>query len=118
MDRANRARTAETPKQPSLGLKLRAPYLYPDRAYSAAPPTPDVALLAQIDVKGRQQQTTVDFALCSCGPIPGFSCADLREQSWSKLLRQITHPFELFLAGVESIDIHVLTGRQGGVTNN
>src|SRR5262252_10979010 len=25
-------RTAETPKQPSLGLKLRAPYLYPDRA--------------------------------------------------------------------------------------
>ena len=35
MDKAKRARTAETPKQPSLGLKLRAPYLYPDRAYSA-----------------------------------------------------------------------------------
>src|SRR5215471_8153892 len=31
MDKAKRARTAETPKQPSLGLKLRAPYLYPDR---------------------------------------------------------------------------------------
>ena len=30
MDKANRARTAETPKQPSLGLKLRAPYFYPD----------------------------------------------------------------------------------------
>jgi hypothetical protein len=30
MDKAKRARTAETPKQPSLGLKLRAPYLYPD----------------------------------------------------------------------------------------
>jgi len=29
MDKAKRARTAETPKQPSLGLKLRAPYLYP-----------------------------------------------------------------------------------------
>jgi hypothetical protein len=32
MDRAKRARTAETPKQPSLGLKLRAPCLYPDLA--------------------------------------------------------------------------------------
>jgi hypothetical protein len=30
MDKAKRARTAETPKQPSLGLTLRAPYLYPD----------------------------------------------------------------------------------------
>ena len=35
MDKAKRAQTAETPKQPSLGLKLRAPYLYPDRADSA-----------------------------------------------------------------------------------
>jgi hypothetical protein len=35
MDKAKRARTAETPKQPSLGLKLRAPCLYPDRVYSA-----------------------------------------------------------------------------------
>ncbi len=26
---AKRARTAETPKQPSLGLWLRAPYFYP-----------------------------------------------------------------------------------------
>ena len=31
MDEAKRARTAETPKQPCLGLKLRAPYFYPDR---------------------------------------------------------------------------------------
>ena len=31
MDKAKRARTAETPKQPSLCLTLRAPYLYPDR---------------------------------------------------------------------------------------
>jgi hypothetical protein len=31
MEKAKRARKAETPKQPSLGLKLRAPYLYPDR---------------------------------------------------------------------------------------
>ena len=30
MDKAKRARTVETPKQPSLGLKLRAPCLYPD----------------------------------------------------------------------------------------
>ena len=37
MDKAKRAQTAETPKQPSLGLKLRAPYLYPDQAYSAIP---------------------------------------------------------------------------------
>jgi hypothetical protein len=32
MDKAKRARKAETPRQPSLGLRLRAPYLYPDRA--------------------------------------------------------------------------------------
>lgn len=31
MDKAKRAQTAETPKQPSLGLKLRAPCLYPDQ---------------------------------------------------------------------------------------
>jgi hypothetical protein len=31
MVKATRARTAETPKQPSLCLRLRAPYLYPDR---------------------------------------------------------------------------------------
>jgi hypothetical protein len=31
MDKAKRARTAETPKQPSPGLKLGAPCLYPDR---------------------------------------------------------------------------------------
>src|SRR5215831_2112881 len=31
MDRAKRAQKAETPKQPSLCLKLRAPYLYPDQ---------------------------------------------------------------------------------------
>jgi hypothetical protein len=30
MDEAKRARTAETPKQPCFGLKLRAPYFYPD----------------------------------------------------------------------------------------
>jgi hypothetical protein len=35
MDKAKRARTAETPKQPSPGLKLRAPCLYPDRVHSA-----------------------------------------------------------------------------------
>src|SRR5262252_8301926 len=30
MEKAKRARKAETPKQPSLRLRLRAPYLYPD----------------------------------------------------------------------------------------
>jgi hypothetical protein len=38
MDKAKRAQTAETPKQPSLGLKLRAPYLYPDLIYSVGAP--------------------------------------------------------------------------------
>ena len=33
MDKAKRARTAETLKQPSPGLKSRAPYLYPDRQF-------------------------------------------------------------------------------------
>jgi hypothetical protein len=42
MDKAKRARTAETPKQPSLGLKLRAPYLYPDRAYSTDSDLPEL----------------------------------------------------------------------------
>ena len=37
MDKATRARKAETPKQPSLGLKLRAPYLYPDPGYTSNP---------------------------------------------------------------------------------
>ena len=31
MDKAKRARTAETPKLPSLGLPMRAPEIYPDR---------------------------------------------------------------------------------------
>jgi hypothetical protein len=31
METAKRARKAETPKQPSPYLRLRAPYLYPDR---------------------------------------------------------------------------------------
>jgi len=30
MEKAKRARKAETPKQPSPCLRLRAPYLYPD----------------------------------------------------------------------------------------
>src|SRR5215813_1336353 len=30
MEKAKRARKAETPKQPSLRLRLRAPHLYPD----------------------------------------------------------------------------------------
>jgi len=30
MEKAKRARKAETPKQPSPYLRLRAPYLYPD----------------------------------------------------------------------------------------
>src|SRR6516164_8000435 len=31
MEKAKRARKAETPKRPSLSLRLRAPYLYPDQ---------------------------------------------------------------------------------------
>ncbi len=33
MAKAKRAHTAETLKPPSLGLRLRAPYFYPDSAY-------------------------------------------------------------------------------------
>jgi hypothetical protein len=39
MEKAKRARTAETPKQPSLRLRLRAPYFYPDPTYSASEAT-------------------------------------------------------------------------------
>jgi hypothetical protein len=37
MEKAKWARKAETSKQPSLGLKLRAPYLYPDRRHHSKP---------------------------------------------------------------------------------
>jgi hypothetical protein len=36
MEKAKRARKAETLKQTSLRLRLRAPYLYPDGAASKA----------------------------------------------------------------------------------
>ena len=34
MERAKRARKAETPRQPSLFLRLRAPYFYPDHKFA------------------------------------------------------------------------------------
>src|SRR5262245_37985459 len=37
MEKAKRARKAETPKQPSLCLRLRAPYLYPDQSGTRGP---------------------------------------------------------------------------------
>ena len=46
MEKAKRARKAETPKQPSLRLRLRAPYLYPDRAYSASSTVVFIAVTA------------------------------------------------------------------------
>jgi hypothetical protein len=36
MAKAKRARKAETPKQPSPCLRLRAPYLYPDQKLPSA----------------------------------------------------------------------------------
>ena len=36
MEKAKRARKAETPKQTSLRLRLRAPHLYPDRPSTRA----------------------------------------------------------------------------------
>ena len=36
MEKAKRARKAETPKQPSLSLRLRAPYFYPDHRSPAS----------------------------------------------------------------------------------
>ena len=38
MEQAKRARKAETPKQPSLFLRLRAPYFYPDQRLSLSMP--------------------------------------------------------------------------------
>ena len=38
MEKANRARKAETPKQPSLCLRLRAPYFYPDQRLNLSKP--------------------------------------------------------------------------------
>jgi hypothetical protein len=36
MEKAKRARKAETPRRPSLCLRLRAPYLYPDPTATVA----------------------------------------------------------------------------------
>ena len=48
MEKAKRARKAETPKQPSLCLRLRAPYLYPDRFLLAVIRNCGVALAISI----------------------------------------------------------------------
>lgn len=58
MDKAKRAQTAETPKQPSLGLKLRAPYLYPDRVYSATFHEPLKNLLSKVAVRTRDARAS------------------------------------------------------------
>lgn len=58
MDKAKRAQTAETPKQPSLGLKLRAPYLYPDRADSATFHEPLKNLLSKVAVRTRDARAS------------------------------------------------------------
>jgi hypothetical protein len=64
MDKAKRARTAETPKQPSLGLKLRAPYLYPDPMFD--PITTDLIRTAPalegLDLDGLPKRLTSTFA--------------------------------------------------------
>ena len=43
MEKAKRARKAETPKQPSLSLRLRAPYFYPDHSAFDVAGTGDVS---------------------------------------------------------------------------
>src|SRR5215472_16881911 len=63
MDKAKRARKAETPKQPSLRLTLRAPYLYPDRVYSARGATRvPTATRTVIDLTGRPRIGLFDQA--------------------------------------------------------
>jgi len=44
MEKAKRARKAETPKQPSLRLRLRAPYLYPDPGETLQPEATGAAM--------------------------------------------------------------------------
>jgi hypothetical protein len=53
MEKAKRARKAETPRQPSLCLRLRAPYLYPD-------PT---ATLTDALLQGTAAGTSIRFQL-------------------------------------------------------
>ena len=43
MEKTKRARKAETPKQPSLVLRLRAPYFYPTSSRRASPKATDVS---------------------------------------------------------------------------
>lgn len=51
MVRAERARTAETPKQPSPHLKLRAPYFYP---------TPSETIASTGDAQTRRRRAELD----------------------------------------------------------
>ena len=57
MDKAKRARTAETPKQPSLGLKLRAPYLYPDR-WLEIPARLNKGMLRRCEIRGARARNS------------------------------------------------------------
>jgi hypothetical protein len=65
MVKATRARTAETPKQPSLLLTLRAPYFYPDhtrhlpmfrRTVLPAPPGRNGCIFATYDHACQQNE--------------------------------------------------------------
>ena len=79
MDKAKRARTAETPKQPSLGLKLRAPYLYPDlkreasnsagrnNGKSVSPEILDIGSAEPFGLRRRQVRVAKELDICSDG---------------------------------------------------
>jgi hypothetical protein len=56
MDKAKRGRTAETPKQPILGLQLRAPYLYPDRR-TISPPVASIPSAPSSVVAARNERS-------------------------------------------------------------
>src|ERR1700741_1681977 len=67
-------RKAETPKRPSLSLRLRAPYLYPDRADSAKASPSAIGGLQSTSAMPRSRPRSRGDAICRSGPSRLMQC--------------------------------------------
>jgi hypothetical protein len=72
MEKAKRARKAETPRQPSLRLRLRAPYLYPDPPWEPNWGSPQVSSWKALMPDVREAKGNLSASRCSA-PLRGSS---------------------------------------------